>query len=199
MGAGRGFVVEGGHNGFVITAAHCLPLLPPCASFSSLEERTYQSLLGQLGKEPTIWAECLFADPIGDIAVLGSPDDQELFDEAESYEVMVNAVVPLCVSEGPASEGPAEGRAWLLSLDGRWFKCNVKSYDGGRFLISDADEPIRGGMSGSPIVAMDGSAIGVVCTSQRGQNGEDLNRGGPNARLFRNLPGWLLRPLRERK
>ena len=42
-------------------------------------ERTYQRLLGELSGEPTVWAERLFADPISDVAVLGPPDNQELY------------------------------------------------------------------------------------------------------------------------
>jgi hypothetical protein len=71
VGAGRGFVIEGERHRLVITAAHCLPFFPPCASISHREERTYEALLGPLGDQPTVWTECLFADPIGDIAVLG--------------------------------------------------------------------------------------------------------------------------------
>ena len=83
VGEGRGFVVEGGRQRLVITAAHCLSHFPPCAAFSQLEERTYQDLLGPLGEPPKVWAECLFADPIGDIAVLGSPDSQALSEQSE--------------------------------------------------------------------------------------------------------------------
>jgi hypothetical protein len=81
VGKGRGFVVEDAERfarfGFrgdclVVTAAHCLPFFPPCHSCSYLHERTYKALLGPLGQKPTVWAECLFADPIGDIAVLGT-------------------------------------------------------------------------------------------------------------------------------
>jgi hypothetical protein len=32
-------------------------------------------LLGPLGGKPTVWVECLFADHIFDLAVLGPPDD----------------------------------------------------------------------------------------------------------------------------
>ncbi len=82
VGDGRGFVVNGERDRLVITAAHCLPRFPPCHAASYLEERTYAALLGVLGrKKPTVWAECLFVDPVADIAVLGPPDDQELSDE----------------------------------------------------------------------------------------------------------------------
>ena len=42
-------------------------------TFSHTEERAYQRLLGELSGEPTVWAECLFADPSSDVAVLGPP------------------------------------------------------------------------------------------------------------------------------
>jgi hypothetical protein len=77
VGGGRGFIV-GGKFGYIITAAHCLPSFPPPFSASNLEERTYQELLGPIEGPSTVSAECCFVDPIGDIAVLCSPDNQEL-------------------------------------------------------------------------------------------------------------------------
>ena len=73
VGEGRGFVVEGRgawHIArYIVTAAHCLPHLPDPAS----DEHIYRNLVGPLKtKEPKIWAMCLFADPLGDIAVLGA-------------------------------------------------------------------------------------------------------------------------------
>ena len=53
-------------------------------TFSHTEERTYQRLLGELIGEPTVWAECLFADPISDVAVLGPPDNQEFYPRESS-------------------------------------------------------------------------------------------------------------------
>jgi hypothetical protein len=74
--------------------------------------------------------------------------------------------------------------ALLLSLDGRWFSCTIRHF-GGPLWISHAAERVRGAMSGSPIVAVSATAIGVVCTTT------SPREGGPNARL--NLSGWLLR------
>jgi len=190
---GRGFVVQGECERFVVTAAHCLPHFPPCMTFSHIEERTYESLVGPLGNGATVWAECLFCDPISDVAVLGSPDNQDLFKQARDYEAMVGAVTPFRVSAGPA-----KGSAWLLSLDLRWFQCQAESFDGNMWWVSDGAEPIRGGMSGSPIVTMDGSAIGIV-TVGTGLSGEETNEGGPDPRLVSKLPGWLLRQWKEKR
>jgi hypothetical protein len=71
---GRGFIVEATAwifpEYFVITAAHCLPQLPPPHGFSDLQDRTYENLLAPLGGTPSVWCECLFVDPVADIAVL---------------------------------------------------------------------------------------------------------------------------------
>ena len=57
----------------VVTAAHCLPKLPPPHAMAYGSERTYQEQLGNLdGTKKGIWAKCLFADPVADIAVLGT-------------------------------------------------------------------------------------------------------------------------------
>ena len=71
VGDGRGFVVENDDERLVITAMHCLPELPIAHGASYIEERTYRGLLGPVGDGQTVWAECLFADPIADLAVLG--------------------------------------------------------------------------------------------------------------------------------
>jgi hypothetical protein len=54
VGGGRGFVVQNGIDRVVITAAHCLPLFPPCHGMSQLEERTYGALLGSNGPNPRL-------------------------------------------------------------------------------------------------------------------------------------------------
>lgn len=188
VGDGRGFVIEGADDRFIVTAAHCLGTsVVPCASFSFLEERTYQSLVAKIGETPTVSAECFFIDPIADIAVLGPPDSQTLGKQHDAWEILVDEAVPLSVSEAPE-----QGPAWLLSLDGRWFHCDVWRHPSphGPLWISKAVEGIAGGMSGSPILGNDGSAIGVVCT---GHGDDDAStEGGPAPRLAAHLPGWLL-------
>ena len=191
VGEGRGFIVEATlydlPRRLILTAAHCLPGLPPTHPASYQKERTFAKLLGRLGdKEPKVWAECLFADPVADIAVLTTPDGQEFYDEAEAYDELTEGAAALRIVDAPQ-----EGPGWLLTLDGRWVVCTVH-HSGGPLWIFDAAEPIIGGMSGSPILDADGAAIGVVSCAG-GISGEPQTESGPNPRLMGNLPGFLLR------
>lgn len=201
VGLGRGFVIECGESRYVLTAAHCLPTdgegkLPfPAASVISSHERTFPDLLAPLGGKPAIWAECLFVDPVADIAVLGQPDCQELSEQAAAYGELVEAAAPITIADMPQG-----GHAWLLSLDGRWSRCAVcdssQFHAGGAspLWLQDAAEPIKGGMSGSPVVSPEGAAIGIMCCSSgTGPDVEEHTDGGMNPRLVDHLPGWLLR------
>jgi hypothetical protein len=170
VGVGRGFVVE---RRLVISAAHCLPQLPEPHPWA---ERTYWKLLATLGTKPAVTTECLFADSVADIAVLGPPDEERFAGhggEHERYEELIETTVPLRIGDVSEAE---EVRAWLLSLDGRWFSCRAIHHGGGLWL-SDAPEGIVGGMSGSPILNDEGEAIGVMSNSD-----EKGAESGPNPR-----------------
>ncbi len=67
---------------------------PRQPSFS--DERTFASLLGTLdGSKKDVRGECLFAIPVGDIAVLGHPSNQELPEEPDAYEARIDEI-PAC-------------------------------------------------------------------------------------------------------
>jgi hypothetical protein len=188
VGDGRGFVVTDSRDrSLVITASHCLSELPPRTPAAHTYQRTYGNLLGPLGGELTVYAEVLFADPVADIAVLGEPDGQELYEENKAYcQLMTDE--PLLMSPAPETS-----RAWLLSLEGEWFECDAWHQSEGPLWIRNAAEPIVGGMSGSPILNDDGAAIGVLCVSSKGRT--DNREGGPNPYLAAHLPCWLGRKL----
>jgi hypothetical protein len=188
VGDGRGFVVGCRHHfGFVerivITAAHCLEAaklangtqgLPPCHPARHLPEQTYPSLLGPLGTEPTVWAACLFVDPIADIAVVGQPDNQALSDKAEAYDQLVDDMEALVIADAPVqgvevktflddqikTPTPGKGPARVLSLDGHWL--DGRGSRRGGTLAFEPEELFVGGMSGSPILDASGAAIAVV-------------------------------------
>jgi hypothetical protein len=184
VGDGRGFVIEGERERYIITAAHCLPHLPPAHAASYAEERHYFGLVGPLGGDASIAVQCLFVDPVSDLAVLGEPDGQELFEEAEAYEALVDAATVL-----PVGGIADEAEAWLLGLDGRWFRCNVWR-NGVALWLKDAAQSVEGGMSGSPILA-NGKAIGVVATAGGTADSSIYTEGGPEPALAQCLPVWL--------
>ena len=182
VGEGRGFLVGSARGSKVITAAHCLPHLPPAHPASHTSERTYKGLLGPLGGQPTVVAECIFVDPIADVAVLCWPDDQMLFAEFKAYERLV-AERPTLKISSLMRDGPG----WLLALDGHWESCtlDISSWFGSSLSIRDAKpEATADGTSGSPIITGDGCAVGLVSC------GEDMN-----PVLAGDLPGRLLTDL----
>jgi hypothetical protein len=201
VGDGRGFVVESRDSFMqrcVLTAAHCLPHLPPTHPGMYLEERTFKNLLGPLGGECTVWAECLFADPMADIAVLGPPDNQDLGEQFAAYEHLIEDRPALPIAAAPPHRykvlrqrfskshkvhifryaEPGRGRARALRLNGQW-----RGYDAERFgnWLIFPEQSFEGGMSGSPILNQNNAAIGVVSMEIR------------NPVIWDRLPAGLLR------
>ena len=210
VGDGRGFIIATKRARYVVTGAHCVEPLPPAQPARDISDAIYRNFIGPLGGERHVWAECVFIDLIADIAVFGEPDDCE---HALAYVELTEQATPFPIGklrfsrqrlppreavmriDGerrtfvlPSLQGPREASsdARMLSLDGKWFSCRVKSR--GRSLwIQKAAQPIVGGMSGSPIILPDGGAVGMVCVSAEGRRD-----GGPNPMLAANLPAWLL-------
>lgn len=182
VGAGRGFIVNGkGDSKIVITAGHCLPKMPPCMNFSDLGERTYRHLLGPIGRRRTITAECLFVDPISDLAVLGASDDQDLSKEHDAYQRFMEPLTAFSIGAARLTPMMQQGEpGWVLSLSGQWQPCEM-SHFGGPIWICDDDKIIKGGMSGSPILSASGEAVCVIA-SNRAQ-----------VTLMNSLPIWILK------
>ncbi len=205
VGSGRGFVMETADrfgmqtvvSRVVVTAAHCLPHLPPAYPSAPVDERTYLALLGPLSdSEPSIMTTCSFVDPVADIAFLREPDGQ-LFDEKDSSAFVNFTEGAEVLRLGDMPSGRTQ-RGWLLFLDGCWAPCTVRSHHGGALWITEAIKEIVDGMSGSPILSDDGRALGVLCTSG-GTVGERHTGGGPQPQLSACLPGWLLPGLRRKQ
>jgi hypothetical protein len=183
VGDGRGFKV--GH--FVITAAHCIPNLPPRERMTCTGKRTYK-LLGPLGVKNTIWVELLFADQIGNLAILGQPANQELTKEAESYDRLLEGTPGFAIANVRPNK---QISAKVLSLSGQWISCSINHY-GGTLQLEGAT--IEANMSGSPIISRTGKAVGVVCGNS-GTDGVQIT--SINIRLLRGLPRWF--PLRSHR
>ncbi len=202
---GRGFIIE--HrtlfdfgNGFqrnrrklVVTASHCLPHPPvmPCYSY---KETTYPNLLAPLGEEPSVWAECLFFDPVSDLAILGKPDDQEFGEESDAYARLVDGRKPFTIA------APETGEGYMLALDGvSWQPTPLKVHVSvwGSSLSTGATLP---GQSGSPIVDATGRAVALVSIGSEFLNLSSGSRtpmdAGPQPILKFQLPSWVLKTMK---
>jgi hypothetical protein len=196
---GRGFVVSAGYERYIITAAHCLPRsrYPSPHLANSTVELTFPKIISPLGskrREHMIWAELCVLSLADDVAVFAEPDGQVLCDEHDRYEAVTEQAMR--VGRSPVAHPPHEWivehetPAWFLSFDGEWQSCTV--HNGGRFLeISDGADCIKSGMSGEPIIDVNGAAIGLMSTS--GSGGVNMH---PS--LTDCLPPWLLRKLAVR-
>jgi hypothetical protein len=208
VGDGRGFVVliddkRYGSTPYVITAAHCLPSLPPAHLARFLEEEIYPRLIGPLGADLSITAACVFADPVADLAVLGPPDNQTLADEHDHYMALLSVLPPFDIAAPPPRSRlriPGEPPnfvfheiafpARLLSLDGVWLDCPVHYLGGPLAIMSEG--LVKPGMSGSPLITASGATVGVVST---GNMVDAVSLNSIAACLWDGLPGWLLRAL----
>jgi hypothetical protein len=115
-------------------------------------------------RDPTVWAELVFADPIADIAVLRTPDNQELYEQADAYDALTETV------SGFSMAGAKSGSGWFLSIDGKWtsIRLDAQNWRYGQSLEID---PTVHGQSGSPILNDNGDAVGVIaiaCVSNEG-------------------------------
>jgi hypothetical protein len=174
----------------VITAAHCLPYLPkPAEQLGG--DATFRNLLGALGSsKPKVWAECLFADPIGDVAVLGVPDSQSLEEQADAYEELMSSVPALRVKKARRKE-----QAWVLGLDGEWISVRT-DWIGQRLWLDLVPKP---GMSGSPVVASSGAAIGLLSQGAKDDDRRLRALGGGQPVFWDCLPQWLYQNLQNKK
>src|SRR5436190_6324417 len=110
VGEGRGFVVEHRGEHLVVTASHCLPWLPSGFGIAYSEERVYRNMLGPLDSAPTVACDCLFVNPVDDVAVLGVPDTQTFSAEADAYSALLENATPVRITAAPE-----KGRGFPLS------------------------------------------------------------------------------------
>ncbi len=177
--SGRGFWVGSPGVGLIVTAAHCLPHYPPRegdVAFS--HERTYRDLVARLDGKGACWVECIFLDPVADLAVLAEPDNQSLYEESCKFSDFASRSGFLEI--GSLADGETPVRIMLNNSES--IPCIVETNSrpySRTFVIKKTDREIKGGMSGSPILTDDGKVVGVICN----------NATGPI--LSRCLPPWI--------
>jgi Trypsin-like peptidase domain len=165
----RGVLVAGG---FVLTATHCIGW-----------DGTSGLTLGDHHRVPveadglTVRLQPYFADAVSDMAALGEPDDQVFPEDAQTFEAWRERTKEIALSpwvpkaRTPRSLArlarlkPQEVGAHVLSLAGGWVNGCVAYHGFGRpgsRVALKVEAPLKGGMSGGPVVDDQGRLLGVV-------------------------------------
>ena len=175
VGGGRGFVVKLGRRDrpLVLTAAHCLPFIPPPHLASYLAERTSKICLVRSRIRRQCGLNVYSLTRFSTSPSSNSPDNQGLYEQAEAFEELIAATKPLRIADAPRQErhrvgqirdirtpGHVLGR--VLSLKGTWIECAITRR--AALLSIDPPDVIVGGMSGSPVISPEGRAIGLIST-----------------------------------
>jgi hypothetical protein len=180
---GQGVLVR---NNLILTAAHCINFNYDggMALGDYFIEEIETSDGGKLKVGPYA------VEPVSDIAVLGSLDDQEFTDEATKFEHFCEGKKPLslCLKKfGWSVEVPI----WVYTHKKTWIRGKMINYSikkNAHKISIKMDENIEGGTSGSPIINEKGELMGVV-SNAGGSKG--INREGMVPFPIFALPIWL--------
>jgi hypothetical protein len=133
-------------------------------------------------------------EPVADIAVLGSLDGQVFFEETEQFESFCEDTKPvrLC-RQLPEPGNPFP--VYILDNDGEWVrgKARIARKDAARIWV-DAEQPIKGGASGGPIVNERGQLVAIVSVFSE-PYGRAKVCDGLQPLCLRALPVWALKTI----
>jgi hypothetical protein len=161
---GKGVLVPGG---YILTAAHCLEW--DGRGGMVLGDHFLETIITADGKELLTEVRC--AEPCADIAVLGVPDNQTFYDEAEALEEWCEQTTPVSLRTTPVPHSYPNDEFLIVhfqNLAGGWMSGRVARYglpleeDAGSVVLQCQGGELVSGMSGSPIVDDAGGLVGVI-------------------------------------
>lgn len=185
---GQGVLVSGG---FVLTASHCLldpndECKPLRCDHALLNEPIVIEIKTKSAERFKVMP--LFVDAISDVAVLGAPDDPDLFEESRLFQQLCNSVVPAQISRRIMDPGET-CKAWIHTHDQGWVEAEATA-DLNGFMMFTTKKQIASNTSGGPIVDEDGKILGVVSESS---DCDETMASGRFASAHLYLPVWLSR------
>ena len=186
---GRGFLVYGG---YILTAAHCIPW-----SVEGLMALDVPFLVEIITADRSrLRGQVVAVEPVADIAVIGSPDNQTFYEESDAFDLFAESVrgLLLCSDEFAFGQGfPIH----ILTHCGEWLSGQASQW--GEYAATmrvDTDPTIPSGTSGSAIVNGRGEVVGVVSNCSSSQDEKETAGFGSCARPCQSLPVWLWRAIK---
>lgn len=193
---GRGVIVPGG---YILTAAHCVSW--DTEGGMTLGDFYFQEVKTSDGQ--TLSTSVLAVEPVADIAVLGSVDEQDCAEDADAFEEAITRISPVSLFLGKMRL--IDRREWRYGLPVLFFSQNrqwkkataetTKSYQRG-FTMKGVELP-RPGDSGGPIVTPAGELAGIVSTGGDMASDQSCDHSSATApRLLHCLPAWVMKEIR---
>lgn len=161
---GQGVLVPGG---FILTAAHCIKWNGDGGMTLGDYYLEPEPVTTKSGARFRVGPHA--AEPVADIAVLGSLDDRVFSDDCNKFEQWREATHPVPIANGKHRfRDPL--RVSILTHKGKWIGANVVRYSATwvplhGVLCIEADDHIASGTSGGPVVDSSGQLVGVISHS----------------------------------
>lgn len=178
---GQGVLIPGA---MILTAGHCIDYKVTGAMV--LGDYFIEEIHTQRG---AIKASVFAVEPCADAAILGSPDDQEMTEEAERFKEFCEATkaIRLCTADFPLFEVVP---IHLLTHHGEWMTGEARQcQEQAKALAIRFDRQIETGTSGGPIVNDAGELVAIL--SNCCANGLSVDNAQPRPHLA--LPVWAVR------
>lgn len=187
---GQGVLVSGNH---ILTAAHCIDF--SCEGWMALGDYYIEKIKTC---ERELKVAPMAVEPVSDLAVLGSLDDQVFTKEAEDFEKFCKHTkpLPLCRRDFELFQ---KFRVHIYTHEGEWVTGSaMQCCEDAEILSVEADEQIEGGTSGGPIINDSGDLVGIVSHFRLAAEAEHKSKGlAPRPHLA--LPVWVCRRIFGRK
>jgi hypothetical protein len=193
---GQGVLVR---NNLILTAAHCIGFSFKREMFwdnSIIEE--IETIKGKIKVAP------LAIEPVSDIAVLSSVDDQaseDFYNEANAFEEFCSSTKPIPLCSQTFVKQFEKFIVYVYTHKKTWIKGEAiqgshKKYSPAIWV--ETEKIIEGGTSGSPIINERGQLVAIVSNTSFSEGQRD-KFGGSHPFVHHALPIWILKEISQRK